>query len=264
MENKEIENYDQENDNQNENVEDEDFENDLYLVELHKRLVAMKKERKKAEQDASLLDNRLKLLKGEEDKTLKKIEVTRKKTHEKMTSLQKQEEYLRQKLEFKEQKERDVELKKEQNIKLKTEINLNTMMKREMKMKQIMEEASLLKAQKKNNEELLKYIKIEEMTNNKSRAEYIKNQQQMMEEKKRALELEKKNKIKNDLERKIFEEQRMKEDADNKLVNLEQEEIEIMKRIRTTTQVHKACKIIFVKFLILLKTFINFFSGRGF
>jgi hypothetical protein len=66
-----------------------------------------------------------------------------------MTSLQKQEEYLRQKLEFKEQKERDVELKKEQNIKLKTEINLNTMMKREMKMKQIMEEASLLKAQKK-------------------------------------------------------------------------------------------------------------------
>jgi hypothetical protein len=26
------------------------------------------------------------------------------------------------------------------------------------------------------------------------------------------------------------------------MVNLEQEEIEIMKRIRTTTQVHKACK----------------------
>lgn len=243
METKDIDNYeDQDNEQQNENMEDEDFENDLYLVELHKRLVAMKKERKKAEQDASLLDNRLKLLKGEEDKTLKKIEVTRKKTHEKMTSLQKQEEYLRQKLEFKEQKERDAELKKEQNIKLKTEISLNTMMKREMKMKQIMEESSLLKAQKKNNEELLKYIKIEEMTNNKSRAEYIKNQQQMMEEKKRALELEKKNKIKNDLERKIFEEQRMKDDADNKLVNLEQEEIEIMKRIRTTTQVHKACK----------------------
>lgn len=247
MENKDIDNYeDQDNEQQNDNMEDEDFENDLYLVELHKRLVAMKKERKKAEQDASLLDNRLKLLKGEEDKTLKKIEVTRKKTHEKMTSLQKQEEYLRQKLEFKEQKEREAELKKEQNIKLKTEISLNTMMKREMKMKQIMEESSLLKAQKKNNEELLKYIKIEEMTNNKSRAEYIKNQQQMMEEKKRALELEKKNKIKNELERKIFEEQRMKEDADSKLVNLEQEEIEIMKRIRTTTQVHKACKNIFI------------------
>lgn len=53
-----------------ENNEDqnEDFENDIYLIELHKRLTGMKKERKKAECDAQLLDNRLKLLKGEEEK----------------------------------------------------------------------------------------------------------------------------------------------------------------------------------------------------
>lgn len=51
-------------------VEDqnEDLENDIYLIELHKRLTNMKKERKKAESDAQLLDNRLKLLKGEEEK----------------------------------------------------------------------------------------------------------------------------------------------------------------------------------------------------
>ena len=47
---------------------DEDLENDLYLIELHKRLTNIKKDRKKAEQDAMLLDNRLKMLKGEEDK----------------------------------------------------------------------------------------------------------------------------------------------------------------------------------------------------
>jgi len=238
-----LENEDIEN-NHND-YEEEDLENDIYLLELHKRLTAMKKERKKAEQDANLLSNRLNLLKGEEDKTLKKIEVTRKKTQEKMTSLQQQEEHLKQKIELREQRERDLEVKKEQNQKLKTDINLNTMMKREMKMKQIMEEAALLKAQKKNNEELLKYIKIEEMTNNKSRAEFIRNQQQMNEEKKRAMELEKKNGFKMELEKKILEEQRLKDDADNKLVNLEQEEIEIMKRIRTTTQVHKARKNLF-------------------
>lgn len=50
------------------NEDNEDLENDLYLMELHKRLTSMKKDRKKAEQDASLLDNRLKLLKGEEEK----------------------------------------------------------------------------------------------------------------------------------------------------------------------------------------------------
>ena len=242
----------EDNDPQSELNEEDDLENDLYLLELHKRLTSMKKDRKKAEQDAQLLDNRLKLLKGEEDKTLKKIEVTRKKTHEKMTALQLQEEQLRQKLEYKEQKEKEFEFKKEQNIKLKTDISLNTMMKREMKMKQIMDEAALLKAQKKNNQELLKYIKIEEMTNNKSRAEYIKNQQQMVEEKKRALEFEKKNQTKLELEKKIFDEQRLKEEADCKLVDLEQEEIEIMKRIRTTTQVHKDCKFFLLIYFVLV------------
>lgn len=51
--------------------QNEDFENDIYLIELHKRLTNMKKERKKAESDAQLLDNRLKLLKGEEEKVMK-------------------------------------------------------------------------------------------------------------------------------------------------------------------------------------------------
>jgi hypothetical protein len=48
--------------------EEEYLEEDLYLLELHKKLTAMKNERKKAEYDAAQLDNRLRLLKGEEDK----------------------------------------------------------------------------------------------------------------------------------------------------------------------------------------------------
>ena len=47
---------------------DEEIEDDLYLLALQKRLAAMKKDRKKAEQDANLLKNRLNLLKGEDDK----------------------------------------------------------------------------------------------------------------------------------------------------------------------------------------------------
>lgn len=47
---------------------DEELEGDLYLLALQKRLAQMKKDRKKAEQDALLLKNRLNLLKGEEDK----------------------------------------------------------------------------------------------------------------------------------------------------------------------------------------------------
>lgn len=69
MENK-IQKFQNKSPEQNEEIEDQEelVENDIYLIELHKRLTMMKKDRKKAEQDASLLDNRLKLLKGEEEK----------------------------------------------------------------------------------------------------------------------------------------------------------------------------------------------------
>jgi len=63
------------------------------------------------------------------------------------------------------------------------------------------------------------------------------------------------NRLKNELEMKILEEKSLREKAENKLVNLEQEEIEIMKRIRTTTQVHKASDYFFY---ILLKKIKNF------
>lgn len=229
--------YDQEN-------QEEQFEDDVYLVELHKRLTAMKNERKKAEQDAQLLENRLKLLHGEENKTVKKIEVTKKKTQEKMSFLKQAEENLKVKLALKEEKEREVEEKKVNNSKIKTELNLNLMLKREMKMKQISEEAKLLKEQKKLNEEMLNYIKSEEMANNKTKAEYVKNQHVQLEEKKRAIELERKAKIRQDLEKKLMEELLLKEQAETKIVDLEQEEIDIMRKIRTTTQIHRARKLI--------------------
>lgn len=233
------------NKNEEENNE-EQFEDDVYLVELHKRLSAMKNERKKAEQDAQLLENRLKLLHGEETKTVKKIEVTKKKTQEKMGFLKQAEENLKVKLALKEDKEREVEEKKVNNSKIKTELNLNLMLKREMKMKQISEEAKLLKEQKKLNEEMLNYIKNEEMSNNKTKAEYVKNQHVQLEEKKRAIELEKKAKIRQDLEKKFMEELLLKEQAETKIVDLEQEEIDIMRKIRTTTQVHRARKLIVI------------------
>ena len=60
----------QDQDNEQYNNEEEFCDNDIYLIELHKRLSMMKKDRKKAQQDASLLGNRLNLLKGEEEKVI--------------------------------------------------------------------------------------------------------------------------------------------------------------------------------------------------
>jgi hypothetical protein len=62
-------------------------------------------------------------------------------------------------------------------------------MKREDKVRQIQEEAKLLKLQKQYNEELAKFLKIEEQNNNKNKYESIKGQKVLMEEKKRATDV---------------------------------------------------------------------------
>ena len=66
----------------------ENIDEDLYTQELYLRLSQMKQERKKAEENAKLLDNRLNLLKSEEIKTLKNIELTKKKANDKFNNLQ--------------------------------------------------------------------------------------------------------------------------------------------------------------------------------
>lgn len=70
-------NFDNENEEnfqeQNMNLikEEGDFEqDDVYMMELHRKLAMMKQERKLAEKDSHLLHNRLRLLKNEEEKVI--------------------------------------------------------------------------------------------------------------------------------------------------------------------------------------------------
>ncbi len=51
--------------------EEQEFEqDDVYMIELHRKLGMMKQERKLAEKDSQLLFNRLRLLKNEEEKVI--------------------------------------------------------------------------------------------------------------------------------------------------------------------------------------------------
>lgn len=103
---------------------------------------------------------------------------------------------------------------------------------------------------------MLNIIKIEEMLNNKNKNDYIKSQHKSIQEKKKSQEvkyqimkMERKMKLRMELEEKLIEEERKRQEAEvirfsrqMKCKNLEDEEIEILKRIKTTTQVHKAGK----------------------
>ena len=92
---------DQINNPEHENLEEsEEVLDDDYLLQLHQYLQEMKKQRKQAEQDANILGGRLRVLRDEEKKTMKKIEVTRKKTENKMSQIQQQEEEKKKEIRF--------------------------------------------------------------------------------------------------------------------------------------------------------------------
>lgn len=229
MENEEY----QDGQNVNEEILDDD-----YLLLLHRQLQEMKLRRKQAEQEATLLDNHVKCLKGEDQKYTKRIEVTRRETQKKEESLREQEEKRRQKENFKKMKELELERKKVQTRVQKDNNRLAIMMKQEERRKKIEDDVKNLKETKKANEELKKYIEIDDISNKKTQADYIKSQHIIAEEKRRAMELEKKNRIKRELESKIEEEQNRIQIALERKNILENEEEEIIKKIQTTTQIH--------------------------
>ena len=222
-----------------EEVEQEEILDDDYLLQLHQYLQEMKKQRKEAEQNTNLLNGRLRCLRDEEKKTLKKIEVTRKKTESKMNQLNQQQEDFIRKMKFKERKEKELEMLRNKNKKQKENNRFAIMMKAEERRRQMEEDIRNLREQKKNNEELKKYMEVEELNNKKTQADYIKSQHIIAEEKKRAIDLEKKNKIKEELEQKIAEEEEKIQRAEERKHMLEQEEIEIMKKLKSTTQRHE-------------------------
>ncbi len=111
--------------------------------------------------------------------------------------MQKQEEQFYLKQNLKDKKEKEVELQKELNFKLRNDIKHHIDYNKERKLQQIQDEAVIIKEQKKvfifpyhkNNEETLRYIKMEEQSNNKSKYEYVKAQQMFTDEKKKAFEV---------------------------------------------------------------------------
>ena len=113
-----------------------------------------------------------------------------------MNQLQQQQEDLRRKMEFRSKRQKELEMLKNKNKQQKENNRMAIMMKAEERRRQMEEDIRNLKEQKKNNEELRKYMEVEDLSNKKTQADYIKSQQIIAEEKKKALELEKRTKIK--------------------------------------------------------------------
>ena len=122
---------------------------------------------------------------------------------------------------------------------MKEEIKNETELKKKEKEKKIIEEAQLLKKQRKDNHYLIEYLENENKINNQSKCAIIKSQHSIEKEKKKLLERERKAKLREKLEKQLLEEYRLKEEADEIQKKREKEEEEILKRLQTTTQIDK-------------------------
>ena len=222
-----------------EEVSLENIDEDLYMQELYLRLNQMKQERKMAEDNAKLLDNRLNLLKGEEIKRLKNIEITKKKANEKLQNLKFMVENKNIKNQAKKNKEKELSIKKEQNKLMNKTIKNNTEKNKEKLRRQIEEEAKLLKIQKTYNKQLINFLNEERMNANKARCANIKNEINNRNEKKRMFENEKKRKLREELEKKLIDEYKLKEEAENRRIKAEKQEIEIIKKLQNTTKIQQ-------------------------
>ena len=119
------------------------------------------------------------------------------------------------------------------------EIKCNTALKKAKLKKEQEEEAKLLKIQKEYNRQLINFLNDEKINQNKSKCLCAKNQKNYNEEKRKIENHNKRMKLKAELEKKLIEEYKLKEEAENKRSKAEQEELEMIKKLQTTTQLHK-------------------------
>ena len=105
--------------------------------------------------------------------------------------------------------------------------------------KKIKDEANLVKMQKQFNKQMFDNIKKENFIQNKTKHNCLKSQKNYNDEKKKLINREKRMQLKQELEKQLLEEYRLKEEAQAKKCKAEQEEIEIIKKLQTTTQLHK-------------------------
>ena len=222
------------NDDYSTSIIDED-----YLINLHNKLKETKKIRQQAEQDANLLDGKLRCLRDEEKKTRQKIMMLQKKESFRKKQKEEHDEKIRKKEMLNQQRQLHL-LEKEQLNRLRRDINKEEIqLKKEEKRKQIEEDVQNFKVQRKANEEIKKFANLEDQNTKKSQADYIKHQHELALEKRRAHELDKKQKIKEELLKRIEEEKNKIMLAEYKRGTLEKEENDIIDKLNLTTKTHK-------------------------
>lgn len=129
---------------------------------LYAKLRASRKARQKVDEDAKLLENRIKLLKQEEEKARKKINDTKKKAKDIINTKKRNTEKQKQKKEFVKRSEQEENKRAIQNANMRNEIKKridNTQLDINNRRRQ---EAEMLRQEKKDQEEMIEMYRQQE------------------------------------------------------------------------------------------------------
>ena len=216
-----------------------DLSNDDYILELHKKLAEKREIRRISEQGVKLLNGRVRCLKDENKKTLAKIDLTRKKTQEKVLALEYNRSRSKEKKEFLQKKEDNLKLLKQKNRHQKLLTQTNLLNNRENLILQNQIKGQQSKAQKIDNENIKRENELNTQIFKKNKIEVIRSQFKLGNQKKQILEIKKKEKLIKDLEKKINLELQKKNEFDEELNRLNELENEILSRILQNTEMQR-------------------------
>ena len=216
-----------------------DLSDDDYILELHKRLAEKREVRKISEQGVQILNGRVRCLKDENKKTLAKIDLTRKKTKEKELVLEYNKSRSKEKKEFLQKKEDNLKLQKQKNRYQKLVTQTNLLNNRENLILQNQKKGQQSKAQKIDNENIKKENELNAKNFKKNKIEVIRSQSKLSNQRKKMVDIEKKENIIKDLEKKINLELKKKKEFDDELNKLTVMENDILSRILKNTEMQR-------------------------
>ena len=225
------------------------FIDDDYLLQLHQRLVQTKELRKISENGVKILNGRVRCLKDENQKTLNKIYKTGKKTSEKLLNMERKKSQSKEKMERIKRLENELNLLKNKNMNQKIDRDNGLINSRK---KVISENKIKGRISKKEKDEICNIKLMNELNEKnmkKNKIEVIRSQDAQKLQKRRMLEIEKKEGIIKDLEQKINYEINKKKELEEGINKMLKEESETFERINKTNEMQKKIFADFEKIL---------------
>lgn len=202
-------------------------------------LSAAKQLRKKAEDDATVLANRIALLKEEEAKALKKIDDTRRRAREIMDKRLKAETERRLKEEERKAKDEEMRIRSEHLRLIKEERKTAAFTARETVMQKLRAQVLSVRESKAQNQELIEKGNNEVMLEKARITQRRKDEEHEARRRREMEEYEKQARFKAELAQKTQSELARKQELEDQIRRMEAEELELINKLQNTQLMQK-------------------------